>query len=161
VLRHATNFVEEDAPMSERPEQLERLDDVVAGVRIAHETIFDMHSELLERDPGQDASTGLVAESAQIASLHVPRLTSVLRSLATRWHEQALLDPEAADRTAGEAAAEFGRIEPELTSLVTRRREINAELRDLLSGKDRSRRGAAPPPRHTDRPSQVRRLAAL
>jgi hypothetical protein len=121
------------APMNERPERLRRLDDVVAGVRIAHEIIFDMHSELLERHPGQNTSAGLVAESAQIASLHLPRLTSVLNSLAARWDEEAVLDPDAADRTAGELAAEFEKIEPELRTLVDRQREISVALRDLLS----------------------------
>ena len=118
--------------MSGRPEELERLDTIIAGVDIAHEVIFDMYRELLERDQAQTESAKLVAESAQIAVVQLPRLVAPLRRLATRWDEESLLDPAAADRTAEQIAAELAVVEPELRSLVARQREIGAILRVRL-----------------------------
>jgi hypothetical protein len=118
--------------MTERPEQLDRLDIMLAGVDIAHTVIFDMHRELLESESAQSEAASLLAESAALATVRVPRLTEALRDLAARWDEQTLLDPEAADRTAEQIAAEFATVEPALGPLVARQGQIAARLRLLL-----------------------------
>ncbi len=51
---------------------------------------------------------------------------------STRWGEQTLLDPEAAEETAGELEAELGRIDAEVKSRFDRQREIAARLREML-----------------------------
>jgi hypothetical protein len=118
--------------MTERPQQLDRLDIMLAGVDIAHTVIFDMHRELLGSESAQTESASLLAESAALTTVRAPQLTESLRGLAGRWDEQTLLDPEAADRTAEQIAAEFATVEPALRSLVARQTQIAARLRLLL-----------------------------
>jgi hypothetical protein len=118
--------------MTARPQQLDRLDIILGGVDIAHTVIFDMHRELLRSHPPQTESAGLLAESAALATVDVPRLTAPLRRLAARWDEQALLDPQAADRTAAQIAAGFATVEPALRTLVERQEKIASRLRVML-----------------------------
>jgi hypothetical protein len=91
-----------------------------------------VHRLLLGRHHAQAESTALLAESAQIATAHVPRLIAPLKRPGARWDEENLLDPTAADRTARELAAKLATLEPEIASLLARQREIAARLRDLL-----------------------------
>jgi hypothetical protein len=118
--------------MTARPEQVERLEAIQGGAKIAHEVMFDVHRELLEREPARTDSAKLLAESAQIAAMHLPGLTVRLRRLAARWDEENLLDPAAAEETAQQIATEFAAIQPRLKTLIARQREIGARLRALL-----------------------------
>jgi hypothetical protein len=93
--------------MSDRPEEIERLKDILRGAGLAHEVIFDLHRRLLDSDPSRTDSLELVAESARIATVRLPQLTAGLRGLASRWDEQSLPGPEAANRTAELLAREL------------------------------------------------------
>jgi hypothetical protein len=119
--------------MSERPEELERLDTILGAVGIAHQTIYGMHRELIENEPGQTESPRLVAQSAEITIDRLPRLIAPITRLGARWHEQSLLAPGASEHTALEIAAQMATLEPEIASLLARQREIAARLRDLLA----------------------------
>jgi hypothetical protein len=66
--------------MTERPQQLDRLDIMLAGVDIAHTVIFDMHRELLGSQSAQTESASLLAESAALTTVRAPQLTESLRA---------------------------------------------------------------------------------
>jgi hypothetical protein len=123
----------EDALVSESPAPLQRLNSLLAEATIAHEAIFELHRRLLVRERGGSESTELVAESARIATVRLPALAVPLRGLDTRWQEESVLDPHAADLTAREAAAGLAAVEPEMRSLLARQSEIAARLRALLA----------------------------
>jgi hypothetical protein len=119
--------------MRERPEEIERLEEILRGAGLAHEVIFDLHRRLLDRDPSRTDSLELVAESARIVTVRLPRLTAGLRGLAARWDEESLFDPAAADRTAELLARELQAIEPLAGSLTKRQVEIAAALSRLAA----------------------------
>ena len=119
--------------MSDRPVAITRLNFLLAEATIAHEAIFDLHRRLLVRGLAGTDSAELVAESAQIATVRLPGLAVPLRGLATRWDEENLLDPQAADSTAQEIAAQLAAVEPEMRSLLARQSEIAAKLRARLA----------------------------
>jgi hypothetical protein len=119
--------------MTTRPQPLRRLATIQSAADLAHLAIFDMHRELLGRDDVRAVSAGLLAESAQIATVRLPGLTAPLRRLGARWEEQSLLDPTTANDTADQIIAGFADIEPDLGELLARQREIAACLRELLA----------------------------
>jgi hypothetical protein len=119
--------------VSDRPEQLRRLDTLQGAADLAHQAIFDMHRELLGRDRAQAESTRLLAESARIATARLPQLTAQARRLGAKWDEEWVLDPPAVAGTARKIVAELAVVEPEISSLLARQREIAARLRELLA----------------------------
>jgi hypothetical protein len=118
--------------MSERPQELERIDQIMRAAAFAHELVFDRHRKLLDREPDREDTTPLLAESARIATVELPRLIAPLRSLSARWIEQSLLDPEAAASTVKEIAEGLTKVEPEVRSMTERLGEILSGLRGLL-----------------------------
>lgn len=118
--------------MSALPEALRRLDVLTAAQRIAHETIYDLHDALASAGHDRSKSAELLGESSRVAIRDAFAVTSAMRRLSGRWHEQSVLDPVAAEETASALEAELARVEPQLLSILNRQREIAAELRALL-----------------------------
>jgi hypothetical protein len=118
--------------VSKPPPELERLDSLLGGARIAHEAIFELRRELLAQGRGDAEHADLLTESAQIAVEELPSLTARARELSGKWHEQSLLDPEAAALTLGELGAELARLEPRARPLLQRQRQIAALFRGEL-----------------------------
>jgi hypothetical protein len=122
----------QDAGVPERPSATKQLDAFLGSAMIAHEAIFEMRRELIAGDRGHPEQARLLEESARIVIVDLPALTADARQLSTRWGEQSLLDPEAAEETAGELETELERIEAEVKSRLDRQREIAARLRAML-----------------------------
>jgi hypothetical protein len=72
------------------------------------------------------------AESAQIATVELPRLSATARQLSARWQEQSLLDRKGAEEVLAELESELKHLEPKIDSLLDRQREIAALLRSML-----------------------------
>jgi hypothetical protein len=118
--------------MPDRPEAITRFNTLLGQATITHGAIFDLHRRLLVRGRAGSDSAGLLAESARIATVGLPSLARPLARLATRWDEESLLDPQAADSTAREIAAKLAAVEPGMRSLLARQGEIAATLRARL-----------------------------
>jgi hypothetical protein len=119
--------------MSRRPEQLERLDTILGAATYAHETIFELRRLSLGRGLEVGEVSELLAESARIAALELPRILDGLRDLSSRWHDEALLDPDTAAKTAEEIGARLDALEPRVMPLLRRQGEIVARLRAMLA----------------------------
>lgn len=113
--------------MPEHPPAINRLDSLLGAAMIAHEIIFETRRELIAADRGTPEQARLLAESAQIVTVDLPRLSATARQLSARWREQSLLDSTGAEAT----RAELKRIEPKIDSLLDRQREIAAQLRAM------------------------------
>ncbi len=119
--------------MTDRPGSLRLLDGYFAAARIAHEYVFDLHRELVERDAADDHTRELLHESAAVALEQMPALTRGLRGLEREWGEQELLDPSAAERTVERLDGEVAELVPALAALRARQNQIVAELLDRIS----------------------------
>jgi len=117
--------------MPERPPAIKRLDSLLGAVTIAHEIIFETRRELIAADRGTPEQARLLAESAQIVTVELPRLSATARQLSTRWREQSLLDSTGAEAALAKLESELKRIEPKVDSLLDRQREIAAQLRAM------------------------------
>ena len=118
--------------MAERPSAIKQLNSLLGAVTIAHEIIFETRRELIAADRGNPEQARLVAESAQIATVELPRLSATARQLSARWQEQSLLDSKGAEEVLAELESELERIEPDVDSLINRQRKIAARLRSML-----------------------------
>jgi hypothetical protein len=114
--------------MPEHPPAINRLDSLLGAATIAHEIIFETRRELIAADRGTPEQAQLLAESAQIVTVDLPRLSATARQLSARWREQSLLDSTGAEATRAELESELKRIEPKIDSLLDRQREIAAQL---------------------------------
>lgn len=123
--------------MSEVPEALRRLDVLLEAMFIAHEAIYDIHRALVSADRASPMSRSLLAESAQAVLQRASEASASSRGLASRWHEQSVLDPQAAEQTAVEFEGELARVEPFLRELLARESAIAAELRALATAEER------------------------
>lgn len=87
-------------------------------------------------DLGRDdeRSRALLDESVRIVFNEAPSTTRKARSLAERWGEQQLLDPDAAQGTETVLAAEIEQAEDRLAALLERQEQIADELRRLVAG---------------------------
>jgi hypothetical protein len=115
--------------MPKRPPAIKRLDSLLGAVTIAHEVIFETRRELVAADRGTPEQARLLAESAQIVTVELPRLSATARQLSTRWREQSLLDSTGA--ALARLESELKRIEPKVDSLLDRQREIAEQLRAM------------------------------
>lgn len=122
--------------MSEVPDPLARLDVLLEALFIAHTTIYDLHLDLVLADRATPTSQGLLTESARIASQRTSEATADVRRLAVQWHEQSVLDPEAADRTALEIEQQLTATEVVLRDLLHRQAAIAAQLEALVAESD-------------------------
>ena len=111
-----------------------RLNGYLAAVRIAHEAIYDLSGSVVAGSTEQALARRLLAESARITLTEVPALTMAARRLAEAWHEQSVLDADAAAGTQGRLAEELDRIAPQLRRRIHRQREIARELQQLVEG---------------------------
>ncbi len=118
--------------MPERPSAIKQLNSLLGAATIAHEIIFETRRELIAADRGNPEQARLVAESAQIATVELPRLSATARQLSARWREQSLLDRKGAEEVLAELESELKRIEPKIDSLLDRQREIAAHLHSML-----------------------------
>jgi hypothetical protein len=121
------------AAVSEVPESLRRLNILLEAMFIAHETIYDLHSDLVRADRATPISKELLAESARVLLQSALKASVGTRRLAAKWHEQSVLDPEAAEDTALKLDTEFAYAEPTLRELLARETAIAAKLRALAT----------------------------
>jgi hypothetical protein len=125
--------VSEVSEVSEVPDPLGRLRVVLEALAIAHETIYDLHRALVSAERATPASAELLTESARLVMQDAPKASAAAWGLASRWHEQTVLDPDAAERTAIALDEEVGRAELALRMLLGRVSAIAAELRALAA----------------------------
>jgi hypothetical protein len=119
--------------VSEVPEPLRRLNVLLEALFIAHETIYDLHSELARAERATPTSQELLAESARIVLQKAPDASATVRRLAGQWHEQSVLDPDVAEETAVKLETELAHAESLLRELLDRETEIASELRALTT----------------------------
>jgi hypothetical protein len=117
--------------VSEVPDPLRRLNVLLEALFIAHTTIYDLHRRVLSVERATPTSQRLLAESAQIVLQRTPEATAAVRRLAGQWHEQSVLNPEAADRTAAKLEEQLVDVEAVLRDLLDRESAIAADLRAL------------------------------
>jgi hypothetical protein len=116
------------------PEPLQRLNVLLDALAIAHVTIYDLRTRLVSEGSATPRSEVLLAESVHIVLNEAPKASAAARRLASLWHEQSVLDPEAAGRTALALDEELTRTESALRVLLSRERAIAVELRALAAG---------------------------
>lgn len=119
--------------MSEVPDPLRQLNVLLEGMFMAHETIYDRHVDLVRDDRATSISQALLAESAEIVLQKTGAATATARRLAAQWHEQSVLDLQAAEETAIELETELADAESVLRELLARETAIDAELRALAA----------------------------
>ncbi len=95
---------------------------------IAHETVYVLQRTLVTAGRDTPRSADLLAESSRITLRDAAVVTATVRPLIGRSHEESVLDPASAAQTALAIDAEFARVEGELRRLLSRQREIVAEL---------------------------------
>lgn len=117
--------------MPESPSAIQRLDSLLGAATIAHEIIFETRRELIAADRGNPEQARLLAESAQVVTIELPRLSATARQLSAKWREQSVLDSMGAKEALVELESELKRIEPKIDSLLDRQREIAAQLRAM------------------------------
>lgn len=120
--------------MSAVPEPLQRLNVLLEALAIAHVTIYDLRARLVREGAATPRCEVLLAESARIVLNEAPEASAAARRLASLWHEQSVLDPEAAGRTASALDEELARTESALRELLSRETAIAAELSALAAG---------------------------
>lgn len=130
-LHASRRSLRQDGPMPERPPAIQRLNSLLGAATIAHEIIFETRRELIATDRGNPEQARLLAESAQIVTVELPRLSATARQLSAKWREQSLLDSRGAEETLVELESELERIEPKIDSALGRQREIAAQLRAM------------------------------
>jgi hypothetical protein len=118
--------------VSERPAPVAALDLLFEAARIAHEASFELHRRLVSLEADDDHTRSLLHESARLALDELPAVTGQARRLADRWHEESLLDPDAADQRLQDLRAELDRLRPDLDRIRDRQREIALELRSRV-----------------------------
>jgi hypothetical protein len=91
----------------------------------------ELWRELIERDRGSTEQAQLLEESARIAMVELPGLSTSARQLSAKWREQSLLDAKGAERTLAELESELARIETDAESLLDRQIEIAARLNSM------------------------------
>jgi hypothetical protein len=116
------------------PEPLQRLNVLLDALAIVHVTIYDLRTRLVSEGSATPRSEVLLAESARIVLNEGPEARAAARRLASLCHEQSVLDPEAAGRTALALDEELTRTESALRELLSRERAIAVELRALAAG---------------------------
>lgn len=119
--------------MSEVPDPLRPLSVLLGALALAHETIYDLHRRLATSDRATPISRSLLAESAGIVLQKAGEASGSARALASQWHEQSALDPQAAQQTALQLEKEVADAEPILRELLARETAIAAELRALVA----------------------------
>ena len=87
----------------------------------------------MRADRATPRSQALLAESAEIVLRKAGAATASARRLAARWHEQSVLDPQAAEKTARELETELADAESVLRELLAREAAIDTELRALAA----------------------------
>lgn len=117
--------------MAEHPAAIKQLHLLLSTATIAHEAIFEIRRELIERDRGSPEQAQLLEESARIVTVELPGLSASARQLSAKWREQSLLDAKGAERTLAELESELARIETDAESLLDRQIEIAARLNSM------------------------------
>lgn len=103
--------------MADGQAALERIDQLFAAARIAHEVIWDLHRRLVVAGCADEDARDLLADVTRIATVDMPAAAAEVRRLATLWSEQHLLDPAAAVVTGRALAAEAQRAEALLADM--------------------------------------------
>jgi hypothetical protein len=118
--------------VSDVPDPLRRLNALHEAMFMAHTTVYDLHRRLVSLDRATPTSQDLLAKSAAIALQRTSEATTAVRRLADQWHEQSVLDPEAADRTAFELEQQLTATEIALRELLVHETAIVTQLRALV-----------------------------
>lgn len=74
----------------------------------------------------------LLAESARIATKEIPDAVAGAREVASRWGDEAIIDPDAAQKTLTELSVAVDACQPILRTLLHRQRKIASMLRSRL-----------------------------
>jgi hypothetical protein len=117
--------------MAADPEPIRRADRYLGTARIAHETIWDLHTRLAALGRADAQAQQRVRESARIATLELPELLRDARRLRAAWTEQQMLDPTPSEETLLALDAELDRHGPALGELLDTQHATARELRDL------------------------------
>jgi hypothetical protein len=124
--------------MTDRPEELELVDRLLAVARDTHQYAFRVHRQLVELDAGNNRARTLLAQSAATVLYEIPNLTRDWRVLELEWFETELLDPANLDRKTQALTTGFAELHPQLQALLVRQDEIIAELVNLLKSARRT-----------------------
>lgn len=124
--------------MADRLEELELVERYLEAARIAHESGFRIHRELVDIGADGEHTRKLLSESAAIVLAEIPALVRDWHVMEREWFETELLDPACLDRKTQALKASFTELGPALNTLRGRQDEIVTELVDLL---DRAKRG--------------------
>lgn len=110
------------------PTAIKELDLLLQTATIAHESIFEIRRELIASDQGTPEQAQLLEESARIATVELPGVSSTARHLSAKWRDHVLLDTDGAARTLAELKSELARIRVDAESLLDRQQEIAARM---------------------------------
>lgn len=117
--------------MAGNPEAIRRADRYLGTARIAHETVWELHTRLVALGRADAQTQRRVRESARIATIELPELLREARRLRAAWTEQQVLDPATSEETLLALDAELERLAPALGELLSKQRAIARELQDL------------------------------
>ncbi|HWC28347.1 MAG TPA: hypothetical protein VG474_17285 [Solirubrobacteraceae bacterium] len=119
--------------MADGQAALERIDQLFAAARIAHEVIWDLHRRLVVAGRADEDARELLADVTRIATVDMPAAAAEVRRLAALWSEQDVLDPAGAVVTGRALAAEAQCAEALLADMRARQNEVAAEFRRRLA----------------------------
>lgn len=113
-------------------EVLGRIRRLFAAATIAHESVFEMHRELVSEGRDDAESRTLLKESSRIVLIEMPAIAAEAHRLAAWWGEERILNPGAAERTSHALEKELARIEPALRALLDRHKRLAIRLDRIL-----------------------------
>jgi hypothetical protein len=129
----AGGYRHQTARPARSPAPIETLDKLCAASIIAHETVYEFHRRLVLAEKTSRECADLLAESARITTKEIPAAIIDARKLASRWSDEVLIDPEAAQDTLAELSAAMESLQPRLRALLQRQKAIAETLRSRLA----------------------------
>lgn len=118
--------------MADPPSSFERLTRLVDVATLAHGAIFELHRELVELDRADDHTRKLLAETASLAVIEIPRLYKPAGQLHATWLEQDLLGAPDAGATRRLLEHSAALAVAQVEGVRARQNAIAAELRRLI-----------------------------
>jgi hypothetical protein len=91
--------------------------------------VAGVYEDLVGLGAADDVARELLHGSANIVLQEMAEATAEVRDLESAWHEQELLDPETAARTATEIEVGMARTRRQLSELLARQRELARQMR--------------------------------
>ena len=118
--------------MSELPEPIERLYGYFTVATIAHETIYELYSGIVDAGGDLTEPRALLEEAGRIALIDMRQVADAPLDLARRYQDLEVLDPHRAAALLGDLASALAAVEAQLEALRARQNEIAHELATLL-----------------------------